>query len=1049
MPRDQVFISYSHKDTRSRDELETHLKPHLRAGSITSWSDRQIVPGSQWFKEIESTLANSKIAVLLVSSDFLASDFIYKHELGPLLKKAEEGGVKILWVPVRYSAYKLTPLKNYQAVLDPGKPLAAMTKADRDTAWVKICEQIQKAVNPSPLEGTHQSALSNIPDRNPFFTDREPVLARLREALAGRRRAALSGLGGVGKTQTAVEYAHRHLGEYDHAFWATAASGEALRSSYVTIASLLRLPEAEAQDQTQTVDAIKRWFVSHPRWLLVLDDVDDVALARAFMPSGNNGHVLLTTQTSALGEIALSVVDLPKIDIDESAVLLLRRSKYIAEDAPLNAASEIEQAMAKKIAEQLDGLPLALDQAGAYIEETACGLSGYLELYQKYAPELLRRRGLAFGHPDPVDTTWVLSFENIEKASPAAAELLRFCAFLHPNAIPEELFSKGSKELGPILGVVGSNWLMLNSAISEILKYSLLRRDRVSHTIEIHSLVQTVLKQEMDEATQQVWAECMVRAVDCAFPKVEFSNWPLCERLLPQAQVCTRLINQWGFEFREAAELLNKFGVYLFERSQYAEAELLYNRALAIYEKPRDRDDSVVARSLNSLALLYHAQGSYAQAEPLLNRALKIYETVRGPEHPDVAQSLNGLAGLNYAQGQYAKAESLYQRALAIREKALGPEHQDVANSLNNLAELYDTQGHYAKAEPLCQRALAIQEKVLGPEHPDVATSLNNLATLYDHQGQYAKAESLCQRALSIREKVLGAEHPDVATNLNNLGGLYYAQGQYAKAESLYQRALAIREKALGPEHPDVAASLNNLAGLYYTQGQYAKAEPIVQRALAIREKVLGSEHPGVAGSLNSLALLYASQGQYAKADPLYQRALAIAEKALGPEHPEVATCLNNLAALYDNQGQYARAEPPYQRALAIREKALGPEHPHVAISLNNLATLYCDQGQYAKAEPFLERALTIREKALGPEHQDVANSLNNLAKLYDTQGHYAKAEPLYQRALAIQEKVLGPEHPDVATSLESYAHLLRNMDRPREAARFESRARAIGVEHT
>ena len=144
--REQVFISYSHKDKRWHDDLDTHLRPYLRGGSIVSWSDEQIAPGSEWFKEIQSALANSKVAVLLVSPDFLASDFIHEHELGPLLKEAEQGGVKILWVPVRESAYKQTPLKNYQAVLDPGKPLAGMTKAKRDQAWVKICEEIEKAV---------------------------------------------------------------------------------------------------------------------------------------------------------------------------------------------------------------------------------------------------------------------------------------------------------------------------------------------------------------------------------------------------------------------------------------------------------------------------------------------------------------------------------------------------------------------------------------------------------------------------------------------------------------------------------------------------------------------------------------------------------------------------------------------------------------------------------------------------------------------------------------------------------------------------------------
>lgn len=161
MPRDQVFISYSHEDTKWREDLEKHLKPYLRAGSIKGWSDKQIVPGSKWFGEIQSALLQTNVAVLLVTPDFLASDFIHEHEIGPLLKEAERGGIKILWIPVRESAYKQTPLKNYQAVLDSGKPLASMTKPKRDQAWATICEEIKNAASqsgPDPPSETKPSA---------------------------------------------------------------------------------------------------------------------------------------------------------------------------------------------------------------------------------------------------------------------------------------------------------------------------------------------------------------------------------------------------------------------------------------------------------------------------------------------------------------------------------------------------------------------------------------------------------------------------------------------------------------------------------------------------------------------------------------------------------------------------------------------------------------------------------------------------------------------------------------------------------------------------
>ncbi len=501
------------------------------------------------------------------------------------------------------------------------------------------------------------------------------------------------------------------------------------------------------------------------------------------------------------------------------------------------------------------------------------------------------------------------------------------------------------------------------------------------------------------------------------------------------------------------ADSLNSLAQTYDDQGKYAEAEPLYQRALAIREKTLSAEHSDVAASLNNLAALYRAQGRYGEAEPLYQRSLAIFEKALGAEHPDVAICLNNLALLYYDQGRYGEAEPLFRRSLAIQEKVLGAEHPDVANSLNNLAGLYDSQGRYSEAEPLFRSSLAIWEKALGTEHPKVATSLSNLASLYNAQGRYEEAEPLYRRSLAIREKALGAEHPDVAISLNNLAGFYLAQGRYGEAERLFRRSLAILEKVLGAEHPQVATSLNNLAELYRDQGRYGEAEPLYQRSLAILEKALGAEHPDVAICLNNLALLYHDQGRYGEAEPLYRRGLAIREKILGAEHREVAASLNDLAVLYRDQGRYGEAEPLYRRSLAIGEKVLGAEHPEVTVSLNNLAALYRAQGRYDEAEPLYRRSLAIREKALGVEHPRVATSLNNLALLYDAQGRYGEAEPLFRRSLAIREKVLGAEHPDVAASLNNLATLYYAQGRYGEAEPLFRRSlaiheKALGTEH-
>jgi hypothetical protein len=432
-----------------------------------------------------------------------------------------------------------------------GKPVSLLEEGESSAP-----EQVLPPVLEIPERKTDFMRIIGVlqlSERNPFFTGREVVLAQLQEALVDWGRAALSGLGGVGKTQTAVEYAHRHLEQYDYVLWVAAQSREGLVSGYTRIASLLGLSLAEAQDQALAVNAVKRWLSSHQRWLLILDNADEIAMACEFIPAGKNGHVLLTTRATALGEIAQGV-HIQEMGTEEGALFLLRRAKCLARDAPFGAATQADRASAEKISAQLGELPLALDQAGAYIEETGCGLSGYLDLYRSHAPELLRRRGLlASDHPEPVTNTWALSFENIEKTNPAAAELLKFCSFLRPDAIPEELFREGAPELGPVLSPVASDALVLNDAIAVILKYSLLRRNPNTHTIEIHRLVQAVLKEGMDEPTQRLWAERVVLAVAHAFPSVEFSTWSLCERLLAQARACAELIDERRLECKRVA----------------------------------------------------------------------------------------------------------------------------------------------------------------------------------------------------------------------------------------------------------------------------------------------------------------------------------------------------------------------------------------------------------------------------------------------------------------------------------------------------------------
>jgi tetratricopeptide (TPR) repeat protein len=649
--------------------------------------------------------------------------------------------------------------------------------------------------SPTPLLGGKSASddsgiIWTVPyRRNPFFTGRETVLTHLHTHLTATRTAALtqpqaiSGLGGIGKTHIAVEYAYRHQQDYRAVLWVNAATRETVIADYVTLAARLQLPEKDALDQTITVAAVKHWLENTSDWLLIFDNADDLVLVEDFLPVKGHGHLLLTTRAQAPGTLAKRL-EVQEMDTQEGTLLLLRRANVLAPDAPLDQASLEDRTSAEAIVHAMDGLPLVLDQAGAYIEETACGLTTYLERYQHQPMPLLERRGVSGkDHPLPVAKTWSLSFGQVERQSPAAADLLRLCAFLAPDAIPEELMVEGASELTPLLQSMVTTPSLLDEAIALLRRFSLLRRNPQDHTLSVHRLVQAVLRASLSEHTQQAWAERTVRAVNQAFPTVSVETWSQCQHYLPHAQTCADLITQYDLAFPEAAHLLNQAAGYLYDRGLYTEAEPLYQRALAIREQ------------------------------------------VLGANHPDTATSLNNLAELYRAQGKYEQAEPLYQRALAILEQVLGANHPHTATSLNNLAGLYDAQGKYEQAEPLYQRALHISEQVLGANHPDTATSLNNLALLYRAQGKYEQAEPLLERALHISKQALGANHPDTAGSLNNLAELYHAQGKYEQAEPLYQRALAVLEQALGARHPDTVTIRENYAGLLQNRKQKKKGQ--------------------------------------------------------------------------------------------------------------------------------------------------------------------------------------------------------------------------------
>jgi tetratricopeptide (TPR) repeat protein len=692
--------------------------------------------------------------------------------------------------------------------------------------------------------------------RNPFFTGREEILEILykhlhtEQVVALTQSYALFGLGGIGKTQIALEYAYRHALEYSAVFWIEAETVEYIVSSMLRIAELLQLPERQESDQQRIVTAVQSWLSTHSRWLLIWDNLEDLELLHRFLPSARQGAILITTRCQTLGTLALGL-ELSPMGREEGMLFLLRRAKVLEPEAASEQIQQFAQqlpteyAAAEQLITAMDGLPLALDQAGAYIEETRCSFSSYLRSFEQQIHEFLDRRGaLGVDHPHSVIATLGLACQRASERDPSALDLLHFCALVSPDAIPERLLLMGVSQPGLVLDPVAANSDQLDQSIAALRSLSLVQRHPETQTLSLHRLVQTVLRELMSEQERSVWMRRVTAVLNRAFPEASYEAWRQCERLLPHVLACAVATSDQSRN-QDLGEVMRKAADYLRERARYDQAELLYKRALLIWEQ---RGESA---------------------------------------HREAIHSLNGLARLSFLRAQFETSKALYQRALQLGKQTLGPESLEVAFSLNGLGIIYEMLGELEQAEPLLQQALTIRKQIHGPEHLELAYSFYNVAMLSAKQGKEEQAESLYQQALCITVQSLEPEHPFQAYPLYGLALLYAEQGKDEQAEALYQQALYIDEQALGPAHPEVAYPLNNLAKLYMEQSKYEEAEPLYQRALYIWEQALGPEHPEIANALENLAELNVRQEKHEQAELYLHRACTIFEQHLGQTHPE------------------------------------------------------------------------------------------------------------------------------------------------------------------
>ena len=615
--------------------------------------------------------------------------------------------------------------------------------------------------------------IENLPfTPNPFFTGRKSYLKQLVHFFHESGSVvpkqpiviSISGLAGIGKTQLALAYAyHCYPNIYRAVLWVNAADERTLETSYGSLAQTLDLPEKDEQKLGLRVKAVRQWLADHTNWLLIMDNADHLELARDFFPRGHHGHILLTTRSPFAGKIGARHIELSKMKPAEGRHFLLHRSLVIQDKAKLDTVGDSDLQLVKL----LDGHPLALDQAGAYIQETDGSFTEYINLYNKQRRLFLaKRRALEerqseppeySQHPDTVVVTFNLCFAMACEHHRLADELLNFCAFLQPDDIPEELFQNDDN-----FKVDRDTY---NGGIAALRRYSLIKRNTQEMTLSMHRLVQAVLIDDMPPDLQRHWRERILHALDTSFEPT-LNDWKLRDRLVPHITV--------GFKWSKDNQVIGIVGTLI-------EASLFQKAGMHVF-----------------------LRGNYQLAEVFLELSYLIYKHHLGAEHTDVASVLFNLATLSILQDMDGRAEYLLQQALAIQKNKLGADHPDTIRSLSMLAAVYFRQGEFEKAEPLMRQVLSIQENELGLEHPGTAYIIFNYALLCIEQDKYEMAELLLQQLYKIAVKSQETEYYALILLLYGSAMLLYAQGDHKQAAKLSQQANHIMESTLGADHPQV-----------------------------------------------------------------------------------------------------------------------------------------------------------------------------------------------------------------------------------------------------
>jgi tetratricopeptide (TPR) repeat protein len=825
----------------------------------------------------------------------------------------------------------------------------------------------------SVVGGSVPAVWGNVPQRNKNFTGRLILLDNLRARLTSDTTTAvlphtLHGMGGVGKTQLAMEYAYRYQGEYDVVWWVSADAPSLVRPALAALAPLLGLevPPGRTEETIAAVLNALRTGVPYSRWLLVFDNADEPEDLAAFMPQGP-GHVLITSRNRRWDDV-VETIEVDTFTREESVEFLGRR------------VEGMDPRDAGRLAEELGDLPLALEQAGSLQAQSGMSTGEYLALYQEAAGRLLAE-GSPANYPVTVAAAWSVSVTQVSKHLPMALELLRRCAFFGPEPIRRELLNNGRNVLGPPLRDFLSDPIMVARAVRELGRYALARIDNNRKTLQVHRIIQRLIRDQIPEAEADAMrheVHQLLAAADPVEPN-DAGNWPVYAELYTHIGPSGTV----GCQQSKVRLLLINIVRYLFHFGDYSAGLTEADRAIERWTADAGPDNRDVLVMSGVKADLLWAMGRYAEAYELRRTTLERMRATLGPDYEETLIVMNGHGADLRARGEFAAALELDRESLQLHRNVFG-DHFRTFYSVNNLAEDYSLISDYARSLELAERNY-LDRRVFygGDDDVMVLRALGIWATALRLAGQYLAARETAERAYRLfRELIargkIGEDHPFALQQAKDLSVARRKAGAFPEALDLAQDVYRKYQKVFDwPEHPDRLAAGINLGNALRAMNRTDEAVDRIERSVRRYADSLGPDHPYTHATTLNLALVRRQGGDTDEARRLLEAALDGLKSRLGPDHHYTLTCVTNLATAVSESGEVQAGLELGEDTLRRFRALLGPDHPHTLVCATNLSLDMKALDRRQDGEELAADTLTRYRRVLGATHPDVVAAMD------------------------------------------------------------------------